>query len=1206
MHQNVDCKGCHSNLVFANVSTKCSTCHADFHRRQMGTNCEQCHTVRGWKVAASNVQDHRNRFPLVGAHAAANCESCHKGAATSVFTGLSTECVSCHLQDYRQAANFDHVAAGVPTTCETCHSMDAWAGARFDHNRFARFPLAGAHAKLDCASCHTGRVFKSVSADCYGCHASVLASTKNPDHVAAGFPRDCAVCHSVDRWQGARFDHNASTRFSLVGAHTKATCVSCHVGGRFAGTASDCYGCHVKQFESVSDPDHRRSRFSTNCETCHTVDSWQGAKYDHNLSRFALTGAHTRTACLQCHVGSQYIGTPLECASCHRKDFDQVSSPNHVAAGFPLACLGCHTTEQWKGAKFDHNISTKFALTGRHATATCQQCHSNGRYAGLAQDCASCHLDVYRTAKNPDHASSGFPSDCTLCHTTAQWSGARFDHNTTTKFPLTGKHSSATCQSCHVNNRFIGLAQDCASCHLNDFNASTNPSHRSAGFSTECATCHATAQWKGAKFDHNTATRFALTGKHTTTACQSCHSNNRFAGMAQDCAGCHLDDFNRAADPNHKTAGFPSDCTTCHNTTQWKGAKFDHNAATKFALTGKHTAIACQQCHVSNRFAGTAQDCASCHVTDYNATANPNHKSAGFSTTCTNCHTTVQWKGAKFDHNTSTKFPLTGKHSSAACQSCHLNNRFAGTALDCASCHLDEFNRTTDPNHKSAGFPINCTTCHNTAQWKGAKFDHNTGTKFPLTGKHATTACQSCHVNNRFAGTAQDCASCHLDDFNKTSNPNHKAAGFPLSCTTCHTTAQWKGAKFDHNTATKFPLTGRHTAAACQSCHVSNRFAGTAQDCAGCHLDAFNATSNPNHKSAGFSTACATCHSTAQWKGAMFNHSTATKFPLTGKHTTAACQSCHVNNRFAGTAQDCASCHLNDYNGTTNPGHKTAGFPTACATCHTTTQWKGAIFNHNAATKFPLTGKHTTAACQSCHVNNRFAGTPQDCASCHLDSFNGTTNPNHKSAGFPTACATCHTTAQWTGAKFDHNTATKFPLTGKHTTAACQACHVSNRFAGTAQDCAGCHIDDYNGTTNPGHKSAGFSTSCSTCHTTAQWKGAKFDHALTKFPLTGKHTAAACQSCHVNNRFAGTAQDCAGCHLDSYNGTTNPNHKSAGFPTACVDLSHHRPMDWCEVRSQHCDQVPPHRQTHRHRLPILPRKQPFRRHCAGLRRVPPR
>jgi hypothetical protein len=133
---------------------------------------------------------------------------------------------------------------------------------------------------------------------------------------------------------------------------------------------------------------------------------------------------------------------------------------------------------------------------------------------------------------------------------------------------------------------------------------------------------------------------------------------------------------------------------------QWQGALFDHNS-TKFALTGKHTAVVCQQCHVGGKFTGTPQDCASCHLTDYNQTTQPAHKAAGFSMACETCHTTAQWTGAKFDHNTATKFALTGKHTTVACQQCHVADKFAGTPQDCASCHMVEFNTTNQPNHKA-------------------------------------------------------------------------------------------------------------------------------------------------------------------------------------------------------------------------------------------------------------------------------------------------------------------------------------------------------------------------------------------------------------------------------------------------------------------------------------------------------------------------
>lgn len=70
MHEKVPCMSCHTKLVFSNVATKCAECHADIHKRQFGSACEQCHTVKGWQVSVQQIQNHQNRFPLMGARRA--------------------------------------------------------------------------------------------------------------------------------------------------------------------------------------------------------------------------------------------------------------------------------------------------------------------------------------------------------------------------------------------------------------------------------------------------------------------------------------------------------------------------------------------------------------------------------------------------------------------------------------------------------------------------------------------------------------------------------------------------------------------------------------------------------------------------------------------------------------------------------------------------------------------------------------------------------------------------------------------------------------------------------------------------------------------------------------------------------------------------------------------------------------------------------
>jgi hypothetical protein len=141
MHVKVPCQECHLNPVFANVGTNCQDCHADLHRRKNGAQCDICHRVYGWQVSIHSINEHQDRFPLIGAHAAVDCYSCHKAGAVGQFNrqGLSTECVSCHLTAYRKTTAPNHQAQGYSTECPECHStMDSWRVTAFSRAKIRR------------------------------------------------------------------------------------------------------------------------------------------------------------------------------------------------------------------------------------------------------------------------------------------------------------------------------------------------------------------------------------------------------------------------------------------------------------------------------------------------------------------------------------------------------------------------------------------------------------------------------------------------------------------------------------------------------------------------------------------------------------------------------------------------------------------------------------------------------------------------------------------------------------------------------------------------------------------------------------------------------------------------------------------------------------------------------------------------------------
>jgi hypothetical protein len=639
-----------------------------------------------------------------------------------------------------------------------------------------------------------------------------------------------------------------------------------------------------------------------------------------------------------------------------------------------------------------------------HAKVACTQCHTSLEFKNVGMKCSDCHADIHR---------GQFGTNCERCHTVNGWDlHTQEIKQHENRFPLLGAHAALKCVDCHKSEavgQFVGLSTACISCHTGDFKQAVNPNHQASNFPSACQECHGFDTWYDAQFNHLKFTGFALTGAHATLECTACHVGGKFQGTPADCYSCHVADFNGTTNPNHVQAGFSQQCQSCHNTAAWVPANFDHSQ-TAFPLT----AVACNLCHVNGQFANTPADCYSCHVKDYNGTTSPNHVQSGMPTTCQICHNTTAWIPASFDHSKTT-FPLTGAHTTVACGTCHTDN-YAGTLpTNCYGCHAKDYAGTANisgvPNHANAGFSQDCTQCHTTSTWLNATFNHS-ATAFPLTGAHTTVPCATCHTDN-YAGTLPTtCYGCHTQDFNNTATisgvPNHVTANFPQDCALCHTTTTWLNATFNHNN-TSFPLTGAHTTVACATCHTDN-YAGTLPtSCYGCHTQDFNNTATiggsvPNHVSAGYPTDCTICHTTSTWLNATFNHNN-TPFPLTGAHVTVPCSSCHVGGVFAGTPTDCYSCHKADYNGTTNPNHAAAGFPTTCATCHTTTSWAGATFNH---TWFPMTHGNANSVCSTCHTNPNDYSVFQ-CTNCHTASQ---TNPLHSGvSGYvynSVNCYQCH------------------------------------------------------------------------------------------------------------------------------------------------------------------------------------------------------
>jgi hypothetical protein len=203
-------------------------------------------------------------------------------------------------------------------------------------------------------------------------------------------------------------------------------------------------------------------------------------------------------------------------------------------------------------------------------------------------------------------------------------------------------------------------------------------------------------------------------------------------------------------------------------------------------------------------------------------------------------------------------------------------------------------------------------------------------------------------------------------------------------------------------------------------------------------------------------------------------------------------------------------------------------------------------FDHSK-TAYPLTGRHAGMSCEKCHVPGRPMRLKHDrCTDCHADAHAG---PLARRADGG-RCESCHDVNGFRPARFgpEDHAKTAYPLLGAHLAVACDQCHrpgiagagrspaVPLHFASSR--CTDCHKDPHQGQLERFVAKGG----CEACHRVDSWRQVAFDHAQTRYPLTGSHARVACGPCHrpaggpAPLRFAGVPLVCEGCHRDPHQG----------------------------------------------------------------------
>jgi len=420
-HRYVLCRSCHTTgtdgqprytgLAFTN----CSDCHrVDPHKGVFNQGCDSCHTTTTWKKSTfSGTFDHSTtHFPLLGKHFQVGCAQCHAKGDFKAPVAHDL-CSDCHKPDPHNGQFTKRPDGG---KCESCHTVQGWSPSTFsvaDHAKTG-FPLIFPHAEVNCASCHlpAGKEtrFKIKYSLCVDCHKD----EHEGQFAGAPWNNRCEQCHNGASFKTTSFTlalHQKSN-FPLDGGHMAVPCLQCHkqAGGTkvipYHFSQLSCTTCH-EDVHHAQFADGMSAKDATGkllgCRACHSTKEWKDlTRFNHEETRFPLSGSHRAVPCADCHKPPNleltmrhvnFLNTPHNCGNCHANPHaDQFGDRKEK-------CETCHNTNKWRPSIFEHDASG-FPLMGGHENVSCSACHTTKRtvdgsdvlfYKPTPRNCDACH-----------------------------------------------------------------------------------------------------------------------------------------------------------------------------------------------------------------------------------------------------------------------------------------------------------------------------------------------------------------------------------------------------------------------------------------------------------------------------------------------------------------------------------------------------------------------------------------------------------------------------------------------------------------------------------------------------------------------------------------------------------------------------------------------------------------------------------------------
>jgi len=1066
-----------------------------------GTDCSSCHApnyVAGG-FGPTNMSAAKHAFVPTA------CDTCHE-AGLSFYLGASTPALQGRPADHMSPTGTPQQQTG---DCSGCHETTDWNTTVMPAGHM---PNPGKQA---CAVCHTAIggsaasyatlasiavLHTGISGNCGQCHGSPSgqltfynnndnprAAVLTPAHIPYLSGTDCSSCHAANYVAGGFGPTNMS---AAKHAFVPTTCDTCHEAGLsfYLGASTptlqgrpadhmsptgtpqmqtgDCSGCHeTTDWTSTALPaGHMPNPGNQQCNVCHIAAPGNYA----TLAANSVLHQGISTGCAQCHGGA----TALTFYNNNDNPKSGVLSPPHIPAFTGTDCSNCHSSTTYAVGTFGPMNMTQATHAG--VGTTCITCHEAG-------------LSFYMGAASPalqgrpaDHTAGQqvAPNDCSLCHTTANWS--------TTVLPTGHMPNPANqvCNVCHTSaptnyatlaaNSVLhtGISSGCAQCHgattqLTFYNNNDNPkdgvltpSHIPYLSGTDCSSCHSSTTYAVGGFGPTNMTQ----AKHAfvPTTCDTCHE----AGLSFYMGAASPALQGRPADHTAGQMIAPNDCSLCHTTANWNStvmpaghmpdpaneactvchttAPADYSTTTLAANSVLHTGI-------------TSSECAQCHgfttpLTWYNnftpkdAVLAPAHIPILAGTSCGSCHSSTTYAVGGFGPMNMTQ--ATHAFVATTCTTCH--EKGLSFYLGPASPVLQ--GRPADHTAGQMVAPNDCSICHTTANWNSTALPAG---HMPNPANQACTVCHTAAPTN-YATLAAN-AVLHT--------------GITSGCITCHGAPNAAAPVFYLNYTPKdallSPVHIPTSTTPCEACHAisfttfsgttmssakhSSMFAVIGNTCDACHesgksfYGVTNLTTRPNGHHVGKD--CSGCHNTNNWDGGTQIRKVAAQAAT--RSTVGTVISAPVASASAAGALQPGAPQMSTARGAAALGLSHAGVTSNCASCH-----NGVLATGKGAAHIV-----SNAACQNCHTTfawlpARFdhQGVTASCASCH----NGVQAPGKPTRHVLTTkdCAACHGTITWAAATFSHLGLNE----------ACRGCHNGINAIGkqiqhvtTPSDCGSCH-----------------------------------------------------------------------------------------------------------------------------------------------------